>query len=91
LAFSLRLKPVKLPSYGAVRYKSQGAALWRAKRAAAEEQARQQADAAKAVLQRRRRWLTSYRTQVERGLGYIGQRYGSPCAAWNHSVQRNWY
>jgi peptidoglycan DL-endopeptidase CwlO len=36
-------------------------------------------------------WLTSYRTQVEWGLGYIGQRYGSPCAAWNHSVARNWY
>jgi len=36
-------------------------------------------------------WLTSYRMQVEWGLGYIGQRYGSPCAAWNHSVARNWY
>jgi hypothetical protein len=36
-------------------------------------------------------WLTSYRTQVEWGLGYIADRYGSPCAAWNHSVIKNWY
>lgn len=36
-------------------------------------------------------WLTSYRTQVEWGLGYILDRYGSPCGAWNHSVIRNWY
>jgi hypothetical protein len=36
-------------------------------------------------------WLTSYRTQIEWGLGYIGGRYGSPCAAWNHSVANNWY
>ncbi|MEW1921489.1 coiled-coil domain-containing protein [Pseudarthrobacter oxydans] len=36
-------------------------------------------------------WLTSYRTQVDWGLGYIRERYGSPCAAWNHSVARNWY
>ena len=36
-------------------------------------------------------WLTSYRTQIEWGLGYIRDRYGSPCGAWNHSVQYNWY
>jgi hypothetical protein len=36
-------------------------------------------------------WLTSYRTQIEWGLGYIRDRYGSPCAAWNHSVTLNWY
>jgi hypothetical protein len=36
-------------------------------------------------------WLTSYRTQVEWGLGYISGRYGSPCGAWNHSVSNNWY
>lgn len=36
-------------------------------------------------------WLTSYRTQIEWGLGYIRDRYGSPCAAWNHSVSLNWY
>lgn len=36
-------------------------------------------------------WLTNYRTQVEWGLGYIRDRYGSPCGAWNHSVRYNWY
>lgn len=36
-------------------------------------------------------WLTNYRTQVEWGLGYIRDRYTSPCGAWNHSVQYNWY
>lgn len=36
-------------------------------------------------------WLTSYRTQIEWGLGYIRDRYGSPCAAWSHSVSLNWY
>ncbi|MGN7148544.1 lytic transglycosylase domain-containing protein [Arthrobacter sp. SAFR-179] len=36
-------------------------------------------------------WLTSYRTQVDWGLGYIRDRCGSPCGAWNHSVSLNWY
>ncbi|MHC6230766.1 coiled-coil domain-containing protein [Arthrobacter sp. MMS24-T111] len=36
-------------------------------------------------------WLTSYRTQIEWGLGYIRDRYGSPCGAWSHSVALNWY
>ena len=36
-------------------------------------------------------WLTSYRTQVEWGLGYIRDRYGSPCGAWSHSMANNWY
>ncbi|QHK19302.1 lytic transglycosylase domain-containing protein [Pseudarthrobacter psychrotolerans] len=36
-------------------------------------------------------WLTSYRTQVNWGLSYIADRYGSPCSAWNHSVANNWY
>ncbi|MEJ1193212.1 lytic transglycosylase domain-containing protein [Pseudarthrobacter sp. CCNWLW207] len=36
-------------------------------------------------------WLTNYRTQVEWGLGYIRDRYTSPCGAWNHSIQYNWY
>jgi hypothetical protein len=36
-------------------------------------------------------WLTNYRTQVEWGLNYIADRYGSPCGAWNHSVAYNWY
>lgn len=36
-------------------------------------------------------WLTNYRTQIEWGLGYIRERYGSPCSAWSHSVAKNWY
>lgn len=36
-------------------------------------------------------WLTSYRTQIEWGLGYIRDRYGSPCGAWSHSVAVGWY
>lgn len=36
-------------------------------------------------------WLTSYRTQVNWGLSYIADRYGSPCGAWNHSVANHWY
>ncbi|ALV44787.1 hypothetical protein MB46_03920 [Arthrobacter alpinus] len=36
-------------------------------------------------------WLTSYRTQVDWGLGYIKGRYGSPCGAWAHSEAVGWY
>jgi hypothetical protein len=36
-------------------------------------------------------WLTSYRTQIDWGLAYILNRYGSPCGAWDHSVRTNWY
>lgn len=36
-------------------------------------------------------WRTNYRTQIEWGLGYIAARYGSPCAAWQHSEDVNWY
>ncbi|MBT2531499.1 lytic transglycosylase domain-containing protein [Arthrobacter sp. ISL-48] len=36
-------------------------------------------------------WLTNYRTQVNWGLSYIADRYGSPCGAWNHEVANNWY
>ncbi|MDJ0320002.1 lytic transglycosylase domain-containing protein [Pseudarthrobacter sp. PS3-L1] len=36
-------------------------------------------------------WLTNYRTQVNWGLGYIADRYGSPCGAWAHSMAVNWY
>lgn len=36
-------------------------------------------------------WLTSYRTQIDWGLGYIKGRYGSPCGAWAHEVSENWY
>ncbi|WP_369047058.1 lytic transglycosylase domain-containing protein [Sinomonas sp. P10A9] len=36
-------------------------------------------------------WLTNYRTQINWGLGYIANRYGSPCNAWAHEVSYNWY
>ncbi|MBP2411267.1 hypothetical protein JOF48_000066 [Arthrobacter stackebrandtii] len=36
-------------------------------------------------------WLSNYRTQVNWGLSYIGGRYGSPCAAWDHSETVGWY
>jgi hypothetical protein len=36
-------------------------------------------------------WADSPATQIEWGLGYIKDRYGSPCAAWDHSVSNNWY
>jgi hypothetical protein len=36
-------------------------------------------------------WLTNYRTQVTWGLGYIRDRYGSPCGAWEHSQTIGWY
>lgn len=36
-------------------------------------------------------WRTSARTQIVWGLGYIGERYGSPCGAWAHSRAHNWY
>jgi acyl-CoA synthetase (AMP-forming)/AMP-acid ligase II len=29
--------------------------------------------------------------QIDAGLIYIEQRYGSPCAAWSHSQANNWY
>jgi hypothetical protein len=36
-------------------------------------------------------WLTNYRTQIIWGLGYIQDRYGSPCNAWAHEVAIGWY
>lgn len=29
--------------------------------------------------------------QIKYGLRYIYKRYGSPCAAWNHSKRHGWY
>jgi hypothetical protein len=29
--------------------------------------------------------------QIDAGLIYINERYGSPCAAWSHSQANNWY
>jgi hypothetical protein len=36
-------------------------------------------------------WATNPATQIRWGLGYIADVYGSPCAAWSHSVANNWY
>jgi resuscitation-promoting factor RpfB len=36
-------------------------------------------------------WQTNPATQIRWGLGYIGERYGTPCAAWAHSRAKNWY
>ena len=36
-------------------------------------------------------WATNPETQIRWGLGYIDARYGTPCAAWEHSEQKNWY
>ena len=36
-------------------------------------------------------WQTNPATQIRWGLGYISGRYGTPCSAWAHSQQFNWY
>ncbi len=36
-------------------------------------------------------WATNPVTQIRWGLGYIQDRYGSPCGAWAHSESNNWY
>jgi uncharacterized protein YabE (DUF348 family) len=36
-------------------------------------------------------WQTSAATQISWGLGYIAGVYGTPCAAWAHSQEYNWY
>ncbi len=36
-------------------------------------------------------WATNPATQIRWGLGYIADRYGDPCGAWNHFQARNWY
>lgn len=36
-------------------------------------------------------WATNPATQIRWGLGYIQDRYGSPCGAWGHSQSRGWY
>ncbi|WP_127479990.1 lytic transglycosylase domain-containing protein [Nocardioides pantholopis] len=36
-------------------------------------------------------WATNPVTQIRWGLGYIEDRYGSPCSAWAHSQSHNWY
>ena len=36
-------------------------------------------------------WQTNAATQIAWGLGYIADRYGSPCGAWGHSESAGWY
>lgn len=36
-------------------------------------------------------WRTNGATQVNWGLSYIADRYGSPCGAWDHSERTGWY
>lgn len=36
-------------------------------------------------------WRDNPVTQIRWGLYYIASRYGSPCNAWAHSQDRNWY
>jgi hypothetical protein len=36
-------------------------------------------------------WADNPATQIRWGLGYIQDRYGSPCSAWSHSQANNWY
>jgi hypothetical protein len=36
-------------------------------------------------------WQTSAQTQIEWGLGYIRDRYGSPCGAWGYKQSHGWY
>lgn len=36
-------------------------------------------------------WESNPVTQISWGLGYIRDRYGSPCGAWGHSESYGWY
>ena len=36
-------------------------------------------------------WATSAETQIRWGLGYISERYGSPCSAWGFKQSHGWY
>lgn len=36
-------------------------------------------------------WETSAETQIRWGLGYISERYGSPCSAWGFKQGHGWY
>jgi hypothetical protein len=36
-------------------------------------------------------WQTNPATQIEWGLGYIRDRYGSPCGAWSFKQSHGWY
>jgi hypothetical protein len=36
-------------------------------------------------------WATNPATQIAWGLGYIADRYSTPCGAWAHSEDVGWY
>lgn len=36
-------------------------------------------------------WASNPATQIDWGLGYIADVYGSPCGAWSHSQSVGWY
>jgi len=36
-------------------------------------------------------WADNPATQIEWGLDYIADRYGTPCGAWGHSESHGWY
>ncbi|MEU7566148.1 aggregation-promoting factor C-terminal-like domain-containing protein [Streptomyces fradiae] len=36
-------------------------------------------------------WKTNPATQIEWGLDYMNDRYGSPCAAWDFWQKNHWY
>jgi len=36
-------------------------------------------------------WRTNPATQIEWGLAYVKGRYGTPCGAWQHFLDKNWY
>lgn len=36
-------------------------------------------------------WRTNGKTQIRWGLGYIADRYGTPCGAWAHYRSHHWY
>jgi hypothetical protein len=36
-------------------------------------------------------WRTNPETQIKWGLGYIQERYGSPCGAWGFKQSHGWY
>jgi hypothetical protein len=36
-------------------------------------------------------WESDPATQIRWGLGYIKDRYGTPCGAWGHSQSNGWY
>ena len=36
-------------------------------------------------------WATNPATQISWGLSYVKNRYGTPCGAWGHFLNKNWY